>query len=46
MNTQEIYDNMGDISTKNVVKYIIVTKLVVEFNMCRYKKEDRPKLKV
>ena len=46
MNTQEIYDNMGEVSTKNAVKYIAVTKLVVEFNICRYKKEDRPRLKV
>ena len=46
MNTQEIYDNMGEVSIKNAVKYIVVTKLVVEFKMCRYKKEDRPGLKV
>ena len=46
MNTQEIYDNMGKVSRKNAVKYIEVTKLVVEFNMHRYNVEDRPRLKV
>ena len=30
----------------NVVKYIAVTKLVVEFNMHRYNIEDRHRLKV
>ena len=43
MNTREIYDNMGEVSPKNAVKYIAVTKLVVEFNMCRYDTEGRPK---
>ena len=43
MNTQEIYDNMGEVSTTNAVKYITVTNLVVEFNMCRYNTEDRPR---
>ena len=37
---------MGEVSTKNAVKYIVVTKLVVEFNMCRYYTEDRPGQKV
>ena len=46
INTQEIYDNMGEISIRNAVKCIAVTKLVVEFNMCRYNIEDRPRLKV
>ena len=41
MNTQEIYDNMIKVSRKNTVKYIVVTKLVIEFNMCRYNIEDR-----
>ena len=36
MNTQEIYGNMGEVSVKNAVNYIAVTKLVVEFNMHRY----------
>ena len=30
-----MYDNMGEVCTKNAIKYIAVTKLVVEFNMCR-----------
>ena len=46
INSQEIYDNMGQVSMKNAVKYIAVTKLVVEFNMHRYNIEDRPRLKV
>ena len=46
MNTQEIYDNIGKVSGKNAIKYIGVTNLVVEFNMCSYKKEDKPRLKV
>ena len=46
MNTQEIYNNMAEISIKNAVKYIAVTKLVVKFNMYRYGIEDRPRLKV
>ena len=46
MNTQLIHDNMGEVSTKNAVKYVAVTKLVVEFNMCRYITEDRPRQKV
>ena len=46
MNTQAIYDNMGELSTNNVVKYIAVEKLVAEFNMHRYNIEDRPRLKV
>ena len=36
MNTQEIYNNIGDVSTKNAVKYIGVIELVVECNMHRY----------
>ena len=46
MNTQEIYDTMGEVSIKNAVKYIAVTKLLVEFNMHRYNTEHRPMLKV
>ena len=46
MNTQEIYDNMGEVSMKNAVKYIAVTKLVIEFNMHRFSIEDRPRLNV
>ena len=46
MNTQENYDNMGEVSTRNAVKYIVVTKLVVDFNMRRYYTEDRPGQKV
>ena len=46
INSQDIYDNMGEVSMKNVVKYIAVTKLVVEFNMHRYSVKDRPRLKV
>ena len=37
---------MGELSTKNAVKCIIVIKLVVEFNMCRYNTEFRPRWKV
>ena len=29
MNTQEIYDNMGEVSVQNAVKYVVVTKQVV-----------------
>ena len=36
MNTQEVYDNMGKVCGKNVLKYIAVTKLVVEYNMGIY----------
>ena len=36
MNTQEIYDNVGKVSGKSILKYIIVTKLVVEYNMGIY----------
>ena len=46
MNTQEIYNNMGEVSTKNAVKYVTITKLVVEINMCRYDTEDRSRQKV
>ena len=31
---------------KNAIKYIAVTKMVVEFNMHRYNIGDRPRLKV
>ena len=37
---------MGEVFMMNAVKYIAVTKLVVEFNMHRYNIEDRPRLKV
>ena len=46
INTQEIYDNMGEVSNKNAVKYIAVTKQVVEFNICRYNTENRPQQRV
>ena len=41
-----MYDNMGNLSWKHAVKYIAVTKLVVEFNMGSYNFEDRSKLEV
>ena len=37
---------MAEVSKKNALKYITVTKLVVEFNMCRYDTEDRSSQKV
>ena len=46
INTQEIYDNMAEVFMKNAIKYIAVTKMVVEFNMHRYNIGDRPRLKV
>ena len=46
MNNQEIYDNMSEVSMKNAVTYIAVTKLVVEFNMHRFIIEDRLRLNV
>ena len=33
MNTQEIYGNIGKVSGRNALKYSIVTKLVVKYNM-------------
>ena len=32
MNTQEIYGNKGKISRRNVLKYLVVIKLVVKYN--------------
>ena len=37
---------MGEVSMKNAVKYITVTKLVIEFNICRYDTEERSRQKV
>ena len=44
-NTQEIYDNMGDVSENNALKYIAVTKWVGEFNMDIFNTKDNPRLK-
>ena len=33
MNTSEISGNIGKVSEKNALKYIVVTKLVVKYNM-------------
>ena len=33
MNTQEIYGNIGMVSGRNALKYIVVTKLIVKYNM-------------
>ena len=33
MNTQEIYDNIGEVCGRNVLRYIVVTKLIVKYNM-------------
>ena len=46
INTQEIYDNMGEVSMKNAIKYFAVTKMVIGFNMYIYNIGDRPRLKV
>ena len=44
-NTQEIYDNMGDVSANNALKYIVVTNWVDEFNMNIFDMKDNPRLK-
>ena len=46
MNAQKIYDNISKVFRKHVVKYIVVVKLAVEFNMGTYNFEDRSRLKV
>ena len=33
MNTQEIYGNIGKVSGRNDLKYIVLTRLVVRYNM-------------
>ena len=33
MDTQEIYGNIGKVSWRNALKYTVVTKLVVKYNM-------------
>ena len=44
-NTQEIYDNMGDVSGNNALKYIVVTKWVDEFDIDIFNTKDNPRLK-
>ena len=44
-NTQEIYDNMGDISGNNALKYTVVTKCTDEFNMDLFNIKDNTKLR-
>ena len=43
-NTQEIYDNMGDVSRNNAIKCIEVTMLVDEFNIYIFNTKDNPRL--
>ena len=45
MNTQEMYDSMGKVSGKNVLKYIPITRLVVEYNMGSYHPKDNLQIK-
>ena len=33
MNTQKIYGNIRKVSGRNTLKYIVMTKLVVKYNM-------------
>ena len=43
-NTQEVYDNMGNVSGNNAIKCIVVTKWVDEFNMDIFHMKDNPRL--
>ena len=45
MNTQEIYGNIGKVSRRNALKYIVVTKLIVKYNMGILYLKDNPILK-
>ena len=39
-NTQEIYDNVGDVSGNNALKCVAVTKWVDKFNMDIFNTQD------
>ena len=39
-NTQEIFDNMGDVSGNYALKCVIVTKQIDEFNMDIFNTQD------
>ena len=45
MNTLEIYGNIVKVSGRNALKYIVVTKLVVKYNMDIIYLKDNPILK-
>ena len=44
-NTQEIYDNICEVSKKDALKYIVVTKCVHEFRTDTCSMENNPLLK-
>ena len=45
MNAQEIYGNISKVFRRNALKYTVVTKLVVQYDMSILYLKDNPKLK-